>query len=428
MRSPWEGAGGRGANGVKPAATGVFSLACPLVNCAYLLTPPGSSAIAVVRAVGPAVAAFLADHFTGNPRVGRASHGELRDGDRVIDDPVVVLVGPDAADLNLHGGPWVVRATLDLLARAGFDVSHSLALPLPADVVDVQSPPTPVAPRPGLVDADINAANAVEQDVLAHLPLARTELGVRTLLAQPAAWGAFLTSAPSAACVAAVLADRTMGRLLHPARVAIVGAANVGKSTLANRLFGRERSITADLPGTTRDWVGELADLDGVPVTLVDTPGLRATDDPIERAAIAGARGQVESADVVVVVVDAARPMDDEQRRPLADWPGAIVVVNKVDRAAAWDAAALPAAAGTGGREMVSVVATTGVGVAALRRAIVERLGCSIGTADFVKPRIWTSRQMEWLSPNAAVNPSGNVAPASDVGRRPPSPPGRGRG
>lgn len=354
-------------------------------NRAYLLTPAGSSAIAVVRALGPAVPAFLADHFTGKPRVGRASHGELRDSDRVIDDPVVVLVAPNAADLNLHGGQWVVRATLDLLARAGFDVSHSPALPLPAAVVDVPSA-------------------AVDHDVLTHLPLACTELGVRSLLAQPAAWAAFLASAPTAADMAAILADRTMDRLLHPARVAIVGAANVGKSTLANQLFGRERSITADLPGTTRDWVGELADIDGVPVTLVDTPGLRATDDPIERAAIAGARGQVESADVVVVVVDAARPMDDEQRRPLADWPAAIVVVNKVDRAAAWDIASVPEVAVTSGRETVSVVATTGLGVAELRRAIARRLGCeaaiSVGRA-----RRWTERQRTMLQRMMAGQP-----------------------
>ena len=104
----------------------------------------------------------------------------------------------------------------------------------------------------------------------------------------------------AAADLPAILADRSLWWLLHPPRVAIVGRPNVGKSTLANQLFARERSITADLPGTTRDWVGELADVNGLAVMLVDTPGLRDAADPIERAAIAGARGQIAAADLVV--------------------------------------------------------------------------------------------------------------------------------
>jgi tRNA modification GTPase len=378
-------------------------------NRAYLLTPPGSAAIAVVRACGPGVAAFLADYFAGKPGAGRASHGGLRDGDfndgdRVIDDPVVVLVRPDAADLNLHGGPWVVRSTLNLLARCGFDVVPQLPMPLPDDVLDVIAEPP---------------AEAIERDVLAHLPLARTEAAVRALLAQPAAWAAFAASCPPAADTAAVLADRMLERMLAPARVAVVGGANVGKSTLANRLFGQDRSITADLPGTTRDWVGELADLDGVAVLLVDTPGLRATEDPIEQAAIAGSRAQVAAADVVVVVFDAGRPMDDEQRAPLAAFSGALVVVNKVDQPAAWDRSATPEFAG---QEVVTVVATTGDGVADLRRAILRRLGCA-GVADLRRPRCWTDGQRDWLRRWRPVL----GGPPGTLGHVLPTPRGRGR-
>jgi tRNA modification GTPase len=389
-----------------------------VANRAYLLTPPGSAAIAVVRARGPGVPAFLAAHFTGKPRLGRASHGDLRDGDRVIDDPVVVLVRPDAADLNLHGGPWVVQSTFGLLARAGFNVTLALPVPLPDDALDAEQDldedgrvpsrgpnlvlagarHTPAAVRPGPPAPSIRAM--VDRDVLAHLPLARTELAVRGLLAQPTAWVAFLASTPSQADLTAVRADRTMDRLLFPAKVAIVGAANVGKSTLANRLFGRDRSITADLPGTTRDWVGELADLGGVAVTLVDTPGLRATDDPIEQAAIAGSRTVVASADAVVVVLDAARPLDDEQRAPLATFVDAVVVVNKVDQAGLWDladtATGVAAASTQVGREVVRVVATTGVGVADLQRAVLRRLGCG-DAADTRRPRCWTEQQRAML-------------------------------
>ena len=116
----------------------------------------------------------------------------------------------------------------------------------------------------------------LEREMLAHLPLARTELGVRVLLAQTGRLGGLRRGAAAGSGRDAgreLLADRSLWWLLHPPRVAIVGAANAGKSTLANQLFAQERSITADLPGTTRDWVGEVADIDGLPVMLVDTPG-----------------------------------------------------------------------------------------------------------------------------------------------------------
>lgn len=341
-------------------------------NRAFLLTAPGTTAIAVVRLVGPLVGPFLRARFARPARLGRAVHADLRDGDRVVDDPVVALVRDDCADVSLHGGPWVVRSALDLMARAGFDVGPAPDDPLPPDAVDA--------------DAD----DPVGREVLQFLPLARTELGVRALLAQPAAWADMMRSGPTPAEAAAALADRAMDRLLRPAGVAIVGAANVGKSTLANQLFGRERSITADLPGTTRDWVGELADLDGVPILLVDTPGLRATDDPIEQAAVVRARPLVAAADVVVVVVDAARPLDAEQRGPLVSYPGAVVVANKTDRPAAWDAGAR-----LGGREVVRVVATAGRGVDELRRAILRRIGCEAFEA--VRPMCWTERQRRVL-------------------------------
>src|SRR4051812_41447417 len=91
---------------------------------AMLLTPPGAAAIAVVRLRGGGVANFLREHFSRTPRPMRCVHGELRDGaGNMIDDPVVVLHEDSlTADINLHGGPWVVAATLELLRRRGFEI------------------------------------------------------------------------------------------------------------------------------------------------------------------------------------------------------------------------------------------------------------------------------------------------------------------
>jgi len=184
-----------------------------------------------------------------------------------------------------------------------------------------------------------------------------------------------------------VLKDHSLMRLLHPPRVAIVGAPNVGKSTLANRLFAQERSITADVPGTTRDWVGEIANVDGVPVMLLDTPGVRETRDEIERTAIDRSRREVAGADLVVLVLDVSRPLEPEQSPLLREFPGALLVANKSDRPAAWDADRCGA---------IPTVGTAGGGVDELRRQIVAHLGCA--DIDPGGARCWTARQRDVIS------------------------------
>lgn len=341
-------------------------------NVAIILTPTGGAAIAVVRARGAGVPAILRDHFSKPVADGRCVHGALRDAaGHVLDDPVVVTsAGGTIADVNLHGGPWVVRSVLELLRRAGFDVVEPSPGPVPLDAVDGET--------------------AVEREVLAHLPLARTELGVRALLAQVDAWAA-LAGSPDPEVARSMLADRGLWWLLHPPRVAVVGAPNVGKSTLANQLFAQERSITADLPGTTRDWVGELADVNGLPVMLVDTPGLRETPDHIERAAIARGREQVAAADLVVVVLDGSRAVTPDEAALLGAHPDALVVLNKADRAAAAAAAgAVPARV-----PHVRTVATAGAGVDGLRARIAGRFACE--GLDVTRARWWTERQRELL-------------------------------
>jgi len=352
-----------------------------LADRAYLLTPPGVAAIAVVRLVGPLVPGFLSTHFSRAVVPGHCVHGELKDGEIILDDPVVVILPNGDADLSLHGGEWVVQSVLALAKKEGFELSESDALPVSLDAVE--------------------GATLLEKEVNASLPLARTELGVRILLQQVEAWGQLVrraTPGPAETAqlarwmpkaegikseIAAILADKSLHWLLNPPRVAIIGAPNVGKSTLANRLFAQERVITADMPGTTRDWVGEIANLDGLAVMLVDTPGIHKTDDPIETEAIARSGEQIQSADLVIVVLDASRPLENEQASVLEAWPDALRVVNKVDGAAAWDLALV------GG---VKTVGTSGQGIDELRQAIRGRFGITQGL-DENWPRWWTARQ-----------------------------------
>jgi tRNA modification GTPase len=336
-------------------------------STAVLLTPPGGAAIAVVRLAGPGVADFLRRHFDKAPAAGRCVHGTLSEAGRVLDDPVVTVTGDGTvADVSLHGGPWVVRSVLELARRDGFDVIDRPDVPLPEAAVDGDTP--------------------VWREVEQYLPLATTELALRTLLAQPVAWRELGRSAPTHEQSERMLVDRSLHWLLRPPRVAIVGVPNVGKSTLANQLFGAQRVITADVPGTTRDWVGEVANLDGLAVMLVDTPGTRATDDPIEREAIERSGEQVAAADLIVLVLDPTQPREPAQAELERNYRGALRVVNKSDRAGAWE----------GDGWDIRTVATTGEGIDALRGAIRRRfLGAE--SIDVTQPRCWTPRQRELL-------------------------------
>ena len=97
-----------------------------------------------------------------------------------------------------------------------------------------------------------------------------------------------------------------LNRCVDPPSVVVVGGPNVGKSTLTNRMLRRSASVVADLPGTTRDWVSGVAQLEDVAVRWMDTPGLRTTDDPVERIAHDLARRAIEMADVLIAVRDSS--------------------------------------------------------------------------------------------------------------------------
>lgn len=315
----------------------------------------------MVRLVGTGVEEFLAGHVERSPAANRCVHTILRDGDQIIDDCVIVLHGVQTtADISLHGGPWILRRVLDLLERTGFHIDHLSQKLL----------------SPYVVDAD----SAIEREVLRYIPQARTEQSLRSLLAQPAAWRK-LAVEELCTVVPAILSDDGLFWLLHPPRVAIAGTPNSGKSTLANRLFAQERSITADAPGTTRDWVGEMTDIDGLAVMLIDTPGLRPITERIEATAIESGGRELNTADLVIVVLDAtADPA--EQARVVELFPRGLRILNKCDLA-------MPPWAIADGA--IETIATTDHGLEGVRNAIRRRFNGI--DSDYQRPRWWTDEQ-----------------------------------
>lgn len=265
-----------------------------------LCTPaerPG--AIALIQIVGDAQHTF--DTLGMKP----IAVGDMRLRDLAgIDHCLVARPSKSLLLLMPHGGIEVVRQCGDAFTRAGL---HHDASPSPRD-------------RFPEADSDFEAA------LLDTLARAVSPLAVDLLLAQPDRWAASGTPAPTLDTPTPAPEDsRLLDRLVTPPLVVAVGPSNIGKSTLLNRLAGRSVAITADEPGTTRDHVGSLVDLDGLIVRYVDTPGVRPDAGASERAASALVAPLLAGADLVL------RLGDHEHPAPLAAERSSLAIALRAD-------------------------------------------------------------------------------------------------
>ena len=318
--------------------------------------PP--AAIAVVRISGPRAGEAL-KALTGKiPKPRQAAFARVRDpsSGETIDEALALWfpgpnseTGEDTAELQLHGGRAVIAATLAALARleglrpaeAGEFTRRAFengkldltAVEGLADLVMAETEGQRRQAYRQLSGALGNRAEAWREKLIKALALVEAridfsdEADVPADLLHPAL--AFARELEGE--IAAALADDRRGeRLREGLVVAIAGPPNAGKSTLLNRIARREAAIVSPYAGTTRDVIEVHLDLNGWPVTLLDTAGIRATDDPVEMEGVRRARERAGAADLVLWVVDAAGQGDDEK-------PGAMpgqevwVVRNKID-------------------------------------------------------------------------------------------------
>jgi len=168
-------------------------------------------------------------------------------------------------------------------------------------------------------------------------------------------------------------------RLLRGLRLALVGPPNAGKSTLANRLIGHERVITSDTAGTTRDWIDETISIDGWPLTLIDTAGVRHTDDALEATAIERGRTQAQTADLILMLEDATQPEVADSiahSQAVGSQDGKAIptirMINKVDRLSQSELDTLQRKLG---EDVHFISAKDEIGMQALHQAIIRELG-----------------------------------------------------
>jgi len=192
----------------------------------------------------------------------------------------------------------------------------------------------------------------------------------------------------SSAAVQALLATTRQGQILRDGIwMAIVGRPNAGKSSLLNALSGQDRAIVTEIPGTTRDLLRESIEINGIPVHLVDTAGIRPTDDPIEAEGVRRAREALLMADLVLLVVDQLADIKEQLTllQELPDPDRVIVVFNKEDlQQADWDEAILRMQVTTAS---ISISAKTGLGLQKLRTMVRQMVGATEQTEGLFSAR-----------------------------------------
>jgi tRNA modification GTPase len=320
-----------------------------------VLTPPGRGAVASVRVDGPLAAEIVATRFwaaSGKPLTEfpfrRIVFGRWNSFTGSGEELVVCRLAEERVEVHCHGGAAAVKAIVASLVEAGALCQSSY------EWASVHEP-------------DLIAAEA--RLALSEVKTERTALILLdqyhgALMREIEAIARLRKNQQQAAAqerLERLLDTQSLGmHLTKPWRVAITGRPNAGKSSLMNALLGYARSIVFEQPGTTRDAVRAITAFEGWPVELVDTAGLRTTDDPVESAGVLLTEQEIEGADLVLHVHDATQPWDEVIARDSSK----IVVFSKTDL----DSQQAHPASGL----RTSVV--TGVGIAELIGEIARRL------------------------------------------------------
>jgi len=365
---------------------------------AAISTPPGRGGIGIVRLSGPDAAVIAAQLVRLRQPLehARARLAEVLDEEAgaeaaAIDEAVVTFfaaphsyTAEDLVEIAAHGSPVVLELLLKRALKQGARLaepgeftqraflSGKLDLTQAEAVRDLIEAQTLTQARQaasqmgGALSRRVAPVkmNLVELIALLEAGIDFAEDDVEVSAREEIARRIGLLTPP----LTALEDSFARGRIVHDGlTLAIVGRPNAGKSSLFNRLVERERAIVTATPGTTRDTVSERISLDGIPLELVDTAGLREASGEAERLGIDRSREAMADAALVVVVLDATEPLNDEERSLLAAVEGrsAVVVANKSDLVEAGrllpDGVGLPA---------LATSALTGQGIPELRRRI----------------------------------------------------------
>lgn len=394
---------------------------------AAIATAPGRGGIGVVRVSGPDLVP-LAMRLFGRPLTPRHAHylPFTSDDGEVLDQGIALYfraphsyTGEDVLELQGHGGPAVLRRLLARCLEAGRDMGLRHAEPgeftrraflndrmdlaqaeAVADLIDASSE---AAARGAMASLSGDFSRRVGElsERIVHLRML-----VEATLDFPEEEIDFLekyqarpTLQALAGDLATLIAQARQGVILREGlHVVLAGRPNVGKSSLLNALAGDEIAIVTPIAGTTRDKVVQEIHIDGVPLHIVDTAGLRETEDTVESLGIARTWKEIEQADVILHLQDATQPEEALEALIAARLPArtpVLRVYNKMDLPGAVAASSAPADKGEtmSGGGVLAISAKTGAGLEALRAELLRLAGWSPGAES-----PWLARERHVLA------------------------------
>lgn len=331
---------------------------------AAISTGMTSSGIGIVRISGPdavEIADKIYDSRNGKKLADMPTHtihyGYIRDGEEFLDEVLVMLMrGPrsftseDTVEINCHGGVYAMNRILELVTRKGarlaepgeftkraflngrIDLSQAEAV---IDVINAKNEYALKSSVNQLKGSVLKAVREIREKIIYHIAYIESALDdpehisldgyPEQLEEQTEQWIEKITS---------LIASAENGkRMKEGIRTVIVGKPNAGKSSLLNVLLGEERAIVTDIAGTTRDVLEEQMSLSGISLNIIDTAGIRETEDVVEKIGVKKAKTYAKDADLVIYVADSSTQLDenDEEIMELIRDRKAIVLLNKMD-------------------------------------------------------------------------------------------------
>jgi tRNA modification GTPase len=378
-----------------------------------LSTPPGRGGIGVIRLSGPASLDYtrnLLSKTDFSPEPNRATLKTLRhpDSGHDLDQALVTyfksprsFTGEDVVELSCHGSPVLLLEVVDLLLKLGARAADPgeftlralsngrLNLSQAEAVRDLIEARTNAAARQAArqLGGELSSRLKPIKDSLLEI-IVRLESSLEFVeddLPDVALENLRLQLGDLIHNLETLSRSFSSGRLLKDGlKVTLVGRPNVGKSSVFNRLLAFNRAIVTDIPGTTRDSLSELLNLEGVPVLLTDTAGVRSAEDPIERLGIERTRQAMADADLIVAVIDGSQPLTSEDESLIAELPARdhIIAINKSDLT---QFAAVKINVAAQGIKSIPISAKSGAGLDELRDAILNPFtACGLNDTDFL--------------------------------------------
>jgi tRNA modification GTPase len=363
---------------------------------AAVMTGTGTGAISTIQIFGGSAEAVIKKVFkpTGTKssqfKTGEILLGTIIDGEEVIDQVTIGCEGPDTFAINCHGNPLIVEMIMQLLKR------HGAALLTAEQLLE------------RILTAKKSAGSIAVEANLAQAK-ARTLQGTKIIMNQIDAgltekakgWLENIDEIPietiKAEAMAILQKSQAAKLIIYGCTAVLAGPPNSGKSTLLNRLAGRQKAIVTDIKGTTRDWVTAQCHIGPLALELIDTAGLDerflGPEDTVEKTAQEKTAEILKRADMVLLILDNCRPTDRLDANLIEKIAGkqVITVLNKSDLPAKFDISRLPQTM----PNTVQISAKEGIGIDRLGEKIIEITGAS--DFDWRQPVCFTTRQEKLL-------------------------------